>query len=138
MKRFESAQENNYNNALCEVRNGHKVSHWMWYIFPQAYGLGHSYMANYYGIRCIDEAKAYLADPVLGSHLVEISEALMKLEDKDAAKIFGFPDVLKLRSCMTLFAAISKENSVFQQILDAYYHGEKDERTIKFIKQNSD
>ena len=138
LKRFESEHENNYNNALSEVRNGRKISHWMWYIFPQAYGLGHSYTANYYGIRCIDEAKAYLADPILGPHLVEISEALMELEDKDAEKIFGFPDDLKLRSCMTLFAAVSDENSVFQQVLDAYYHGEKDERTIEFIKQSSE
>ena len=137
LKRFINAQENDYNNALCEVRSGRKISHWMWYIFPQAYGLGHSDIANYYGIRCVDEAKAYLADSVLGLRLVEISEALMELEDKDAEKIFGFPDVLKLCSCMTLFAAISEENSVFQQVLDAYYHGKKDERTIEFIKQSS-
>lgn len=137
LERFKSAQMHDYDNALQEVRTGRKTSHWIWYIFPQAYGLGHSGMADYYGIRCIDEAKAYLADPVLGLRLIEISEALMGLEDKDAAKIFGFPDVLKLRSCMTLFAEIGEENSVFQRVLDAYYHGEKDKLTVEWIKQGS-
>ena len=133
LERFKSAQAYDYFNALGEIRNGRKTSHWMWYIFPQLQGLGCSRMADYYGISCIEEARAYLADPVLGPRLVEISEALMELEDKDAAKIFGFPDVLKLRSCMTLFAEVSEENSVFQRVLDAYYHGEKDEGTIELL-----
>ena len=137
LERYKSAQIHDYDNAMREVRTGRKTSHWMWYIFPQAYGLGHSSMADYYGIRCIDEAKAYLADSVLGPRLVEISEALMELEDKNAAKIFGFPDVLKLHSCMTLFAEISEENSVFHRVLDAYYHGEKDALTVEWIKQDS-
>ena len=90
-------------------------------------------MADYYGISGLEEAKAYLADPVLGPRLVKISEALMELENKDAAGIFGFPDVLKLCSCMTLFAAVSEENSVFQRVLDAYYHGGKDKRTLELL-----
>lgn len=134
LERFKSAQKYDYDIALREIRNGRKTSHWMWYIFPQAKGLGHSRMAEYYGISCIEEAEAYLADPELGPRLLEISEALMKLEDKDAVEIFGFPDVLKLCSCMTLFAAVSGENSVFQRVLDAYYHGRKDDRTLKIMK----
>ena len=94
LERFKKAQTQDYGNALREIRNGRKKSHWMWYVFPQVRGLGHSSMADYYGISGIDEAKAYLADPVLGPRLAEISEALMELEEKDAAKIFGFPDVL--------------------------------------------
>ena len=137
LERYKSAQIHDYDNALREVRAGRKTSHWIWYIFPQAYSLGHSSMADYYGIRSIDEAKAYLTDPVLGLRLVEISEALMELEDKNAAKIFGFPDVLKVRSCMTLFAEISEEDSVFHRVLNTYYHGEKDELTVEWIKQGS-
>ena len=102
--------------------------------FPQLRGLGHSGMANYYGIECLGKARAYLADPVPGSRLVQISEALMELENKDAFMIFGYPDVQKLRSCMTLFAAISEDDSIFQKVLEAYYHGEKDERTLDLLK----
>ena len=138
LERFKKAQEYDYDNALCEIRSGRKRSHWMWYIFPQLRGLGHSSMADYYGISCLDEARAYLADPMLRPRLLEICEALMELEDKDAAKIFGFPDVLKLRSCMTLFAAVSEKNSVFQRVLDAYYHGEKDEHTLIIMGRQKD
>ncbi len=133
LERFKSAQQYDYDIALREIRNGRKTSHWMWYIFPQAKGLGHSRMAEYYGISSIEEAGAYLADRELGPRLLEISEALMKLEEKDAVKIFGFPDVLKLCSCMTLFAAVTGENSVFQRVLDAYYHGRKDDRTLEIL-----
>ncbi len=138
LERFKKAQEYDYGNALCEIRRGQKRGHWMWYIFPQMRGLGHSSMADYYGISYLDEARAYLADPVLGPRLLEISETLMELEDKDAVKIFGFPDVLKLRSCMTLFAAVTENNSVFQRVLDAYYHGEKDEWTLRMIGRQKD
>lgn len=135
LERFKNAQAYDYGNALYEIQSGRKRSHWMWYIFPQLRGLGHSGMADYYGISCLEEARAYLADQELGPRLLEISETLMELEHKDAAKIFGFPDVLKLHSCMTLFAAVSEKNSVFQRVLDAYYHGEKDERTLKLMKE---
>ena len=133
LERFKKAQSYDYENALREIRSGRKRGHWMWYIFPQMRGLGHSSMADYYGISGTDEAKAYLADPALGPGLIEIGKALMALEVKDAAKIFGYPDVLKLQSCMTLFAAVSEEDSVFQQVLDAYFHGAKDERTLRMI-----
>lgn len=133
LERFKKAQEQDYAIALQEIREGQKRSHWMWYIFPQLRELGRSYMSEYYGISGRDEAKAYLADPVLGFRLVEISEALMELEEKNAGRIFGFPDVLKLCSCMTLFAEVSEENSVFQRVLDAYYNGVKDSETLRIL-----
>ncbi|MBQ1312838.1 MAG: DUF1810 domain-containing protein [Blautia sp.] len=134
LERFKIAQVHDYSIALREIRNGRKISHWMWYIFPQLKGLGNSSMADFYGISGLDEARAYLADPVLGSRLLEISQALMELENKDAVRVFGFPDVLKLRSCMTLFAtADDKEDSVFRKVLEAYYHGERDEKTLGII-----
>jgi uncharacterized protein (DUF1810 family) len=134
LERFKRAQARDYDIALREIRSGRKRSHWMWYIFPQVRGLGHSSMADYYGLDGREEARAYLADPMLGPRLLAISEALLELEDKDAARIFGFPDVLKLRSCMTLFAAVSEEGSVFHRVLDAYYHGEKDELTMARLR----
>ena len=91
LERFKSAQASSYDGALREVRRGRKTSHWMWYIFPQVRGLGRSSTADFYGISGKEEARAYLADPVLGARLKEISEALLELEDKDAGKIFGFP-----------------------------------------------
>ena len=138
LDRFKGAQALDYAKALHEIRSGRKRSHWMWYIFPQVKGLGHSSMAEYYGISGIDEARAYLADPVLGARLVEISEALLELEDKDAAGIFGYPDVLKLRSSMTLFAAVGGEDSVFQRVLEVYYHGSRDEQTMNIIGRQQD
>lgn len=114
LERFKKAQSYDYKNALCEIRNCRKCSHWMWYIFPQMRGLGRSSMADYYGFSGTEEAKVYLADSVLGSRLIEINKAVMEQSDIDAARIIGYPDVLKLRSCMTLFAAVSEEYSVFQ------------------------
>ena len=134
LSRFVDAHRNAFQTALMEIRNGRKQSHWMWYIFPQVRGLGRSSTADFYGISGKEEARAYLADPVLGARLHEISEALLELEDKDAGKIFGFPDELKLRSSMTLFAEVSGPDSVFQQVLDAYYHGKKDERTLQILE----
>ena len=123
LDRFKRAQEYDFSIALQEVKEGRKRSHWMWYIFPQLKGLGHSGMADYYGISGAEEASAYLADPVLGSRLREICEALLLVKEKSAERIFGYPDVIKLRSSMTLFAIVSEEGSVFQQVLDKYYGG---------------
>lgn len=134
LERFLRAQEFGYENALNELRNGQKTGHWMWYVFPQLRGLGYSINAKYFGISGADEARAYLSHPVLGRRLAEISEVLMQLDDKDAGRIFGFPDVWKLRSCMTLFAAVSEENSVFQRVLDAYYGSTPDEITLERLK----
>lgn len=136
LNRFVHAQAHSYENALNEIRNGHKRSHWMWYVFPQLRGLGQSANAQFFGISCAEEARAYLSHPVLGARLVEVSEALMALEDRDACRIFGYPDVQKLRSSMTLFAAVSEAPNVFQRVLDAYYGGRSDEMTLKLLKQN--
>ena len=134
LKRFTDAQRRDYERALSEIKNGRKRTHWMWYIFPQLRGLGVSETAYRYGISGLEEARAYLNDPVLGARLKEISEALMALDDKDASFIFGWPDDLKLRSCMTLFALVSEADSVFQRVLDAYFDGERDDRTLKMLK----
>ena len=137
LERFKKAQTQDYGNALREIRNGRKKSHWMWYVFPQVRGLGSSPTAQKYAIQSRQEAEEYEKDPVLGRRLREITEALLAQKESDPVKIFGFPDVLKLRSCMTLFAAVSGENSVFQKVLDAYYQGEKDERTLALLKHGS-
>ena len=134
LERFRAAQQHDYERALREIRGGRKVSHWMWYIFPQMRGLGHSEMADYYGISGLDEARAYLDDPVLGPRLKEICEALLALEDQNAARVFGFPDDLKLRSSMTLFDAASGEaENVFSRVLTAYFQGEKDQKTLRLV-----
>lgn len=105
----------------------------MWYIFPQMKGLGHSSMPEYYGIRDLDEARVYLADPVLGKHLIEMCEALLSLDTDDAAEVMGQPDDRKLKSSMTLFDAATESLDVFQMVLDKYYHGKKDCCTIKML-----
>lgn len=133
ISRFMKAHQSDYQRALSEIKNGKKVSHWMWYIFPQMKGLGHSSMSEYYGIRDLDEARVYLADPVLGKHLIEMCEALLSLDTDDAAEVMGQPDDRKLKSSMTLFDAATESLDVFQMVLDKYYHGKKDCRTIKML-----
>ena len=135
LDRFLEAQERMYPVALKEIQNGEKESHWMWYIFPQLRGLGRSQMAYSYGINGIEEAKAYLAHPVLSARLIEICEALLEHKGEDIEDILGDIDAMKLRSSMTLFAFISKEASTFQQVLDCFYDGEMDEQTIKLTKK---
>lgn len=132
LDRFKKMQECSYHNALLEIRKGKKTGHWMWYIFPQIVGLGRTYMANYYGIEDLEEAKSYLADDYLGGNLREISNALLELESNDAYEIFGSPDELKLRSCMTLFKHAGKDE-VFGKVLDKYYGGKEDVRTLEII-----
>lgn len=134
LERFKKAQEYDYQSALQEVKKGRKRNHWVWYIFPQLRGLGMSSMADYYGISGLDEAKAYLADPVLGARLLEITQALMDLESADVYAVFGGIDAVKVRSCMTLFAAASgtKEN-IFNRVLEKYYRGEKDRITLRML-----
>ncbi len=133
LDRFLEAQERMYEIALKEIRNGEKESHWMWYIFPQLRGLGRSQMAYAYGINGVEEAKAYLAHPILSARLIEISEALLEHKDQDIEDILGDIDAIKLRSSMTLFALISEENSVFHQILECFYNGGLDQVTLKVI-----
>ena len=135
LDRFLEAQERMYETALKEIKNGEKESHWMWYIFPQLRGLGKSRMAYAYGINGIEEAKAYLAHPVLSARLIEITEALLEHKDQDVEDILGDIDAMKLRSSMTLFALISEEVSTFQRVLDCFYDGKMDKQTIKLTKK---
>jgi len=132
LERFIQAQDGNYTRALEEIRNGRKRTHWMWYIFPQIAGLGHSVLSIFYAIKDFDEAREYLAHPVLGKRLWEISKALLELDMNDPAEVFGSPDDLKLRSCMTLFDAVEPE-SVFDKVLLKFFDGGRDERTLKIL-----
>ena len=135
LERFVKAQENNYHIALREVRAGHKYSHWIWYIFPQLQGLGRSHYAKYYGLEDIDEARAYLQHEVLGSRLREITGALLELESSDPSEVMGgYPDDLKLQSCMTLFAHISEDGSVFNKVLDKFFGGKQDAHTLSMLQ----
>jgi uncharacterized protein (DUF1810 family) len=133
LNRFIEAQAVNYSDALAELRAGQKRSHWMWYVFPQIASLGHSAMSARYAIRSADEARAYLAHPVLGPRLIECAEGVLAIENRSAREIMGSPDDLKLRSCATLFAEISPERSVFQRVLDKYYTSEPDQRTLELV-----
>lgn len=134
VERFIEAQKNSYDTALREIQTGRKRSHWIWYIFPQIQGLGFSATARYYAIKDREEAEAYMAHPVLRQRLIEISEALLGLESDDARDVMGYPDDLKLKSSMTLFAVISEE-PVFSNVLDKFFQGEVDERTIQILEQ---
>ncbi len=121
LNRFLEAQENSYAQALSEIQAGRKESHWIWYIFPQLAGLGHSHNAVYYGIRGVEEAQAYLDHPLLGARLIEISNALLIHKNKPIEQILGPVDAFKLKSCMELFAPLSVENSIFKFILKVFY-----------------
>lgn len=135
LDRFLKAQASSYDAALREICAGQKRSHWIWYIFPQIQGLGFSSTAQYYAIADLDEAKAYLQEPTLRARLIEISEALLALESSDPTRVMGYPDDLKLRSSMTLFAEAEPECQVFQKVLDKYYGGRKDLRTLEILKR---
>lgn len=124
LERFIEAQKRDYKAALEEVRSGQKRTHWIWYIFPQMYGLGHSYYANLYGIRDRKEAEAYLNDEILGKRLREVTSALLQHEGKTAEEIFGELDAMKVRSSMTLFDAVCP-NDIFAEVLDKFYDGER-------------
>lgn len=129
LDRFRSAHEGSYETALQEIKAGRKQSHWMWYIFPQIHGLGHSTMAMYYEIQSKTEAVEYWNDPVLRSHMEEICQELLKMEGS-IDWIMGYPDNLKLRSCMTLFWLVTGEQ-LFKDVLDKFYGGELDEYTVQ-------
>lgn len=132
LSRFTNAHKRDYDTALREIKNGRKHSHWMWYIFPQIYGLGFSATSQHYAMRSLDEAKAFLADPYLGSNLREICNALIALESNNAHAVFGSPDDMKLRSSMTLFAAASDEE-IFQNVLNKFYGGVADSKTLEIL-----
>ena len=134
LKRFVDAQHNDYNIALAEIKNGRKRSHWMWYIFPQIGGLGFSETSRFYGIKNKDEALAFLHHPVLGERLINICNALLSLPQNDAHNIFGSPDDLKLKSCMTLFASL-QANPVFDNVLQKFFGGKRDDNTLRILQQ---
>jgi uncharacterized protein (DUF1810 family) len=137
LTRFIDAQARDYGRATKELAAGHKQTHWMWFIFPQLSGLGHSVMAERYAIRDMDQAKRYLADPVLGNHLRDTVRLLLHHKDKSALDILSYPDDLKLRSCLTLFCEAASDQSVrslFAEALQHFYDGEPDPRTLKLLR----
>jgi uncharacterized protein (DUF1810 family) len=133
LDRFVNAQDSEtytYADALNEIKEGHKQGHWIWYVFPQIKGLGHSYKSEFYGISSKEEAKVYLEHPILGKRLRDITQALLDCNNPSAFNILGFPDVLKVQSCMTLFDMVSPCD-IFNNVLDRYYEGKRCEKTIK-------
>jgi uncharacterized protein (DUF1810 family) len=133
LSRFIQAQENDYERALSELRSGRKRSHWIWYIFPQLDGLAFSSTSKHYAIKSIGEAKAYLEHPILGPRLRECAEAVDHIEGRSATDILGSPDDMKLRSCATLFACVSPPQSVFDRLIEKYYQGKRDEKTLQLL-----
>lgn len=131
--RFINAQESIYESALLELRQGKKRTHWMWFIFPQLDGLSYSAMSRFYSIKSKAEAIAYLDHPVLGARLTECAQALLELEGRSASDIFDPPDDQKFWSCMTLFACVSETVNVFYRILEKYFDGEKDNKTVYLL-----
>jgi uncharacterized protein (DUF1810 family) len=137
LRRFEIAQEEGrtYAAAVCELRAGRKMSHWMWFVFPQISGLGRSSMSRTYAITSLAEAEAYLQHPVLGSRLIECTRILTEVTGRTAENIFGATDAMKLRSSMTLFARVAPDNAVFQQVLNDYFDGVGDAATEHHLER---
>ena len=129
LRRFVDAQAHTYDQALQELRDGAKRTHWMWFVFPQVEGLGHSGMAQRFAISGLQEARAYLSHPVLGRRLVECARALTALDTADPVEVFGPVDAQKLRSSMTLFARAAPDEPVFRDVLDHYFGGAEDDAT---------
>lgn len=135
LSRFTTAQASIYDNVLEELKSGRKRTHWMWYIFPQFDGLGHSTISKHYAIKSIEEARQYLNHPVLGTRLLECAEAVFAIEGRSISEIFGYPDDLKLKSSMTLFTYVAAPCSVFSRILDKYFNGERDALTLQLLEK---
>ncbi len=135
LQRFIKEQQRTYSTAYVELSQGRKQSHWMWWIFPQIVGLGMTATSHKYSIKSMDEAKAFLSHPYLGKNIREISNVLLGLDANDANRVMGYPDDLKLRSSMTLFAEAAPDEKVFQKVLDKFYGGKKDERTLTILKE---
>lgn len=134
LDRFIDAHNDDYTRALNEVKSGRKLTHWMWYIFPQIAGLGMSETAQYYEIKSLDEARAYLNNELLKSHLIEISNALLELYTNDPVEVFGDVDALKLKSSMTLFSYVS-DDEIFNKVIDKYFNGSKDLTTVRICEE---
>jgi uncharacterized protein (DUF1810 family) len=137
LNRFLEAQKSEYSTAFSEIKNGKKRSHWMWYIFPQIHGLGFSETSKFYAIKNIQEAEDFLNDPVLGKRLIDICEELLKQNTNNAHQIFGSPDDVKLRSSMSLFSSLKNSDPVFQNVLNKFFHGEKDNRTLEILQEET-
>lgn len=133
LDRYIEAQRGLFEQACSELRRGRKVGHWMWFVFPQIAGLGASAMSQRYAIQSLDEARAYLAHPVLGPRLREICGIVLGVQDRGVEEIFGYPDDMKLRSSMTLFARAVADDGMFVEVLRKYFGGVEDERTLELI-----
>ena len=134
LERFVSRQKDSYNTAYKELSQGMKQSHWMWWIFPQIIGLGMTSISKEYSIKSIEEARAFLDHPYLGKNLKEICKVMLHIESNDASHVMGYPDDLKLCSSMTLFIEADPEERLFQQVLDKFFNGRKDSRTLDILK----
>ena len=132
--RFVRAQETIYGNVLAELRSGRKRTHWMWFIFPQIDGLGSSSTSKLYALKSKEEANQYLHHPVLGARLVECAAIVLESKGRTASEIFGSPDDLKLKSSMTLFASVTNPDSVFARVLDTYFQGQQDSKTLNILE----
>lgn len=135
LSRFVTAQARIYDEVLAELRSGQKRTHWMWFIFPQIEGLGYSATSRHYAIKSEEEARQYLQHPVLGKRLLECAETVLNIQGRSASDIFGYPDDLKLRSSMTLFAYVTPPQSVFARVLDKYFQGKRDTLTVSRLEQ---
>jgi uncharacterized protein (DUF1810 family) len=133
LDRFLKAQESSYRQAYAEIEAGRKRSHWIWYIFPQLAGLGFSENSKYFGIAGLAEAEIYLRHPVLGSRLISISNVLLELPTNNAHEVFGSPDDMKLKSCMTLFSLVPGSDGVFNKVLHKFFKAAKDEKTLRLL-----
>lgn len=133
LHRFLTAQAPTYHTVLAELQAGRKSSHWIWFIFPQIAGLGHSAMTQQFALSTLDEAKAYLQHPVLGERLRECTQLVLNIEGRSADEIFPYPDNLKFRSCMTLFMTAAPDNTLFKAALAKYFDGRPDQRTLDIL-----
>jgi len=132
--RFVAAQDPVYDTVRGELRSGCKTSHWMWFVFPQLKQLGRSSIAKHFGIADAEEAAAYFSHPVLGPRLEECAELVLAVKGKTANDIFGSPDDIKLRSCMTLFDTVVRDEEVFARVLDRFFNGERDPETLRLLR----
>ena len=134
ISRYIRAQKRTHAAALCELKRGYKSSHWSWWEIPQIIGLGMTSTSREYAIKDLNEAKDYLANEMLRTHLLELCDALLSLDTNDAEYVMGYPDDLKLRSCMTLFREADPECETFQEVLDKFFGGKPDEKTLRILK----
>ncbi len=132
--RFTEAQDSVYSTVLSELQQGKKTTHWMWFIFPQLAGLGRSPTAEFYAIKSLEEAGQYCQHPLLGARIRECSTTVLCIKGRTIENVFGFPDYLKLKSCMTLFSSLPDPDPIFAAVLDRFFHGERDSRTLELLK----